>query len=168
MLSSLARTIDRLSELSGRLLTLLMPVMVLVIAIEVVARYLFSAPTIWVYDSALMIYAWVGMLGGAFAMKRDSHIRVDIFYSRFSDKGRAILDIVGAPIIAFFMVLVVWQVGLIAIDALETGSRRPTEWAPPLILFLAPIVVGAAAILVQLLSNMIKAVTILADGAAEQ
>ena len=65
LLSSLAQTIDRLSEWSGRLLTLLMPVMVLIIAIEVVARYMFSAPTVWAYDSALLIYAWVGMAGGA-------------------------------------------------------------------------------------------------------
>jgi TRAP-type mannitol/chloroaromatic compound transport system permease small subunit len=106
------------------------------------------------------------MAGGAFAMKRDTHIRVDIFYSRFSDRGRAVLDIVGAPFIAFFLVLVVWQVGLVAVDALETGAKRPTEWAPPLVLFLAPIVIGAAAMLLQLLSRMIRAGMTIATGNA--
>lgn len=163
-----AAAIDRLSERTGRALSWLLPLMVLVIAFEVVARYLFSAPTIWAYDSALMLYAWLGLLGGAFAMKRGAHIRVDLFTARLPPRGQAVLELVGAPLIGFFLCLVVWQVGTAALDALLAGSRRPTEWAPPLVLFLGAAPLGAGLLLLQLASQVIKALDLLIRGRASQ
>ena len=162
--AALAGGIDRLSERTGRLLSWLMPLMVLVIAFEVAARYLFAAPTIWAYDSALLAYAWLGMAGGAFAMKRNAHIRVDIFTARLGPRGQAALTLLGMPLIVFFVGLVIWQSGLAAVDAWERGSRRPTEWAPHLVLFLLAVPVGAALILLQLLSEAIKACAVLTGG----
>lgn len=163
-----AAAIDTLSERTGRALSWLMPAMVLVIAFEVAARYLFAAPTIWAYDSALMLYAWLGLLGGAFAMKRGVHIRVDLFTERLSPRGRAVLELIGAPLVAFFLCLVAWQVGNAALDALQTGSRRPTEWAPPLVLFLGAAPLGAALLLLQLASQVIKALDVLIHGGASR
>jgi TRAP-type mannitol/chloroaromatic compound transport system permease small subunit len=163
----IAAAIDALSERTGRSLSWLMPAMVLVIAFEVVARYVFSAPTIWAYDSALILYAWLGLVGGAFAMKRGAHIRVDLFTARLSPRRQALLELAAAPLIAFFLLLVVWQVGLAAFDAWETGSRRPTEWAPPLLAFLIAAPLGAALLLLQLAAQMIKALDVLIrDGEA--
>lgn len=161
-----ATVIDGLSERTGRALSWLMPAMVVVIAVEVVARYVFAAPTIWAYDSALILYAWLGLVGGAFAMKRGAHIRVDLFTANLSPRGQALLELLGAPFVAFFLVLVVWQVGMASLDALASGSRRPTEWAPPLILFLATAPLGGALLLLQLVSQMIKAVDVLLNGKA--
>ncbi len=157
----IAAAIDTLSERTGRALSWLLPAMVLVIAFEVVARYLFAAPTIWAYDSALMLYAWLGLLGGAFAMKRGAHIRVDLFTARLSQRGQAMVELVGAPVVFFFLVLVIWKVGIAALDAWQVGSRRPTEWAPPLVLFLAAAPAGAALLILQLTSQVIKAVDLL-------
>lgn len=159
--AALVTSIDRLSERTGQWLSLLMPAMVLVIGFEVVARYFFAAPTIWAYDTALLCYAWLGMLGGAFAMKRNGHIRVDIVSSRLPPRGQAALELVTFPLVAFFLVLVVWQVGLAALDAWHTGSRRPTEWAPPLILFLGAAPVGAVLVLLQLTAGAIRAYGVL-------
>lgn len=165
-LREVAVAIDALSERTGRALSWLMPAMVVVIAVEVVARYIFAAPTIWAYDSALILYAWLGLAGGAFAMKRGAHIRVDLFTANLSPRGQALLELLGAPFVAFFLVLVVWQVGMASLDALASGSRRPTEWAPPLILFLATAPLGGALLLLQLVSQMIKAVDVLLNGKA--
>ncbi len=165
-LRKVAAAIDGLSERTGRALSWLMPAMVVVIAFEVVARYLFSAPTIWAYDSALILYAWLGLVGGAFAMKRGAHIRVDLFTANLSPRKQALLELIGAPFVAFFLVLVVWQVGMASIDALQTGSRRPTEWAPPLILFLATAPLGGALLLLQLFAQMVKALDVLINGEA--
>ncbi|HHZ09712.1 MAG TPA: TRAP transporter small permease subunit [Rhizobiales bacterium] len=165
-LRTIAALIDGLSERTGRALSWLMPAMVVVIAVEVAARYVFAAPTIWAYDSALMAYAWLGLVGGAFAMKRGAHIRVDLITAHLSPRGRAVLELVGAPFVAFFLVLVVWQVGMASLDALASGSRRPTEWAPPLILFLATAPLGGALLLLQLASQMIRAIEVLVTGKA--
>lgn len=161
-LASWADRIDRLSEATGRALSLLMPVLVGVIVVEVAARYFLSAPTIWAYDSALLLYAWIGLVGGASALRRDGHIRVDIVITRLPPKGRAVLELVTLPLVAFFVVLVLWQVGLATLEAFESGSRRPTEWAPPLMLFLGTAPLGAALVLVQLLSQAVRAALVLA------
>ena len=166
-LSGFLSGIDRASERIGRLLAWAMPLLVLVIAFEVAARYLFAAPTIWAYDSALLLYAWVGMLGGALALKRGAHIRVDLFTSRLSARGRAAMEILTAPLIVFFLGLVIWQVGMAALDAWNTGSRRPTEWAPPLFLFLVTAPLGAALILLQLAAQLARAVETLAGGKSD-
>lgn len=158
--------VDRLSERSGLWLSLLLPAMVLVIGFEVAARYFFSSPTIWAYDTALLFYAWLGMLGGAFAMRRSAHIRVDILSSRLPPRGQAALELITFPLIAFFLVLVVWQVGAAALDAWHTGSRRSTEWAPPMILFLAAAPVGAVLILLQLTAGAIRACALLVGSEA--
>lgn len=153
--------VDRLSERTGLWLSLFLPAMVLVIGFEVAARYFFSSPTIWAYDTALLLYAWLGMLGGAYAMKRNAHIRVDILSSRLPPRGQAALELITFPLMAFFLALVIWQVGAAALDAWHTGSRRPTEWAPPMILFLAAAPVGAMLILLQLTAGAIRAYAVL-------
>lgn len=156
-LAILVRMVDRISLLAGAAMIVLMPAMVVVIAFEVVARYFFSSPTIWAYDVALLCYAWLGMVGGAMALKRNSHIRVDILSSRLSRRGQAVLELVAFPVMAFFLLLIVWQVGAIGLESWHTGSRRPTEWAPPLILFLAAAPVGAVLVLLQLAANTVRA-----------
>lgn len=165
-LRAFAAAIDQLSERTGRALSWLMPAMVTVIAFEVVARYLFAAPTIWAYDSALILYAWLGLVGGAFAMKRGAHIRVDLFTANLSPRRQAFLELIGAPFIAFFLCLVVWQVGLATIDAWQTGSKRPTEWAPPLVLFLITAPLGGLLLLLQLASQTVKALDVILKGEA--
>lgn len=165
-LRGIAAAIDGLSERTGRALSWLMPAMVVVIAFEVVARYVFAAPTIWAYDSALILYAWLGLVGGAFAMKRGAHIRVDLFTANLSPRRQAVLELVGAPFVAFFLVLVVWQVGMASLDALASGSRRPTEWAPPLVLFLVTAPLGGALLLLQLASQVVKALDVVVNGDA--
>ncbi len=153
--------VDRLSERVGSWLTWLLPAMVLVIGFETVSRYFFSSPTIWAYDMALLLYAWLGMLGGAFAMRRNAHIRVDILSSRLPPRGQAALELITFPLIAFFLLLVIWQVGAAAVDAWHVGSRRPTEWAPPMVLFLAAAPIGAALVLLQLTAGAIRAFAVL-------
>ncbi|MFN3641893.1 MAG: TRAP transporter small permease subunit [Gemmobacter sp.] len=148
--------VDWTSNTVGRLVSVCLPAMVAVIGFEVVARYAFAAPTRWAYDMALLLFAWAGMLGGAAALRRDAHIRVDIVTARLGPRGRAAMDLVTLPFAAFFLGLVVWQVGLTALDAWERGLRRPTDWAPPLVLFLAPAPLGATLLLLQAGANAVR------------
>jgi TRAP-type C4-dicarboxylate transport system permease small subunit len=158
------RFVDGLNGGLGRLVSLFLPVMVAAISFEVVARYAFSAPTRWAYDTALILFAWLGMLGGPLALRRDAHIRVDIFTARLTERARALVDLATLPLVGFFLILVVWKVGWAAIDAWQNGLRRPTDWAPPLFLFLAPAPIGAALLLLQAISNSIRAARLLNPG----
>lgn len=150
------RAVDRLSTLIGLAMSVLMPLMVAVMTFEVVARYFFNAPTIWAYDTAIFMFGYIGLLGGAYALKHNSHIRVDIIYTALSPRAKAAVELTTAPLIAFFLILVIVYGGEYAWIGIREGARRSTEWAPPLGHFLLMIPLGAALLLLQASANWIR------------
>ncbi len=93
-LASAARRIDQVAIWSGRLTCWLLVPLVLGLTYEVVARYLFNAPTIWAYDLTFMLYGTFFMLGAAFALQRKGHVRTDMYYDRWSPRRQAMIDLV--------------------------------------------------------------------------
>ena len=67
----------------------------------VVLRYAFGIGPIWLQESVTWMHAAVFMLGGAYALQRDEHVRVDIFYRGMSPVGRARVDIAGVLLFLF-------------------------------------------------------------------
>ena len=150
------RAVDQLSEGIGLLVSVLMPAMVVVLAIEVVARYVFDSPTIWAYDTAIFMFGYTGLLGGAYALKRREHINVDLFYARLSPRGRAVLDVITGLLFFFFMALVVFYGWTTAIEAIKGGEATATLWGPPIGHFKLMIPIGAGLLILQGLANWIR------------
>ena len=84
--------------MTGRITAWLALVMVLVTCIVVVLRYVFDLGFIWLQESVTWMHAVVFMLGAAFALQRDEHVRVDVFYREFCERRRAIVDVLGVLI----------------------------------------------------------------------
>jgi len=100
---------------------------------EVVARYAFKAPTVWAYDITYMLYGTMFILGSPYVLGIDRHIRVDLFYEKFSARKKRIVDLVLYLIfffpatIALFIksvdyAIFAWNVG----EKASSGSWRPT------------------------------------------
>jgi TRAP-type mannitol/chloroaromatic compound transport system permease small subunit len=86
------RTIDRVTLWSGHAFALLIIPLVLANTIEVFMRYVLDAPTLWAMDTTVMSYGALFMLGSAFALLKGAHVRTDIFWQRFSDRRKGIID----------------------------------------------------------------------------
>lgn len=86
------RTIDRFTLWSGYAFAALIIPLVLANVIEVLMRYVFDAPTVWALDTTVMSYGALFMLGSAFALLKGAHVRTDIFWQRFSDRRKGIID----------------------------------------------------------------------------
>jgi TRAP-type mannitol/chloroaromatic compound transport system permease small subunit len=95
------RIIDTINEKIGALSSWLVIVLILIILFEVIARYVFNSPTTWAFSTMQMIGGAIIVLGWAYAQLHNSHIRVDIFYSYLSARGKALIDILGS-ILFFF------------------------------------------------------------------
>src|SRR6476469_4951403 len=80
------RSLDSISIVSGKAVAWLIIPMVGSLVYEVVARYLFNAPTEWAYDMTFMLYGTFFMLGAAYTLQKKGHIRTDSFYSAWSVK----------------------------------------------------------------------------------
>lgn len=87
--------IDGLNRFVGRATAWLTLAMVLVTFVIVVMRYVFDSGLIWLQESVVWMHAMVFMLGAAYTLQRDDHVRVDIFYRGMSERQRALVDALG-------------------------------------------------------------------------
>jgi TRAP-type mannitol/chloroaromatic compound transport system permease small subunit len=90
--------LDRISSISGRATSWLTLFMVVITAIIVVMRYVFDAGSIWMQESVTWMHAAVFMVGAAYTMLDEEHVRVDIFYRKMSPRGRALVDLLGVVV----------------------------------------------------------------------
>ena len=90
---SVIRWIDAFSDVSGKLIALSMLFLVASITYEVVARYFFHSPTIWVYEASYMVNGAAFMLGCAYALLKGAHVRTDIFWENYSERKKGIIDL---------------------------------------------------------------------------
>lgn len=91
-LAGFIRYIDRISIVSGKIVAWMILPMSLSLVYEVVARYLFNAPTIWASDVSQILYGMFFMLGSAYALQRQQHIRTDFLYGKWSIRTRGLVD----------------------------------------------------------------------------
>jgi TRAP-type mannitol/chloroaromatic compound transport system permease small subunit len=87
------RIVDRFSDLTGRLISLSMLFLVACITYEVFVRYVFNAPTIWVFEASSMVNGAAFMLGCGYALLKGAHVRTDIFWDNFSERRRGAIDL---------------------------------------------------------------------------
>jgi TRAP-type mannitol/chloroaromatic compound transport system permease small subunit len=157
-LVAIVKAIDGLSLWSGRLFCWLIVPLVIGLTYEVVARYLFHAPTIWAYDVAYMLYGSHFMLGAAYTLYRGGHIRTDIFYQNWSVRTRGAVDAV-LYLFLFFpgIALFFWmglQEALHAWEIREVSDASP--WRPIIYPFKAVIPIGLALLFLQGISEFLK------------
>jgi len=95
-LKSLSLRLDRIAELVGNAAAWMALALVLVTFTVVMLRYLFQLGWIAMQESILYLHASLFLLGAAYTLKKDGHVRVDIFYRGFSAKGKALVDLLGS------------------------------------------------------------------------
>lgn len=105
----LASLLDALAERVGRLVSWLTLGMVLATVTVVVMRYAAGMGLIWLQESINWMHSLVFMLGAAYTLKADEHVRVDILYRGMSERRKAIIDLAGTtlfllPLCAFLLV----------------------------------------------------------------
>lgn len=155
--------LDRFSALLGKAASWLTLFMVLVTFAVVVMRYVFDMGFIWLQESVVWMHAFVFMVGAAYTLQQEEHVRVDIFYREMSEMRRAWVDLFGVivfllPLCAFLawtafdFVAVSWNLR----EASREAGGMPYPLIPLLksILLVMPVTVGLQG--VSLLARSIK------------
>ncbi|WP_462319916.1 TRAP transporter small permease subunit [Halochromatium sp.] len=145
----LLRSLERLEWINravGLLVAWLALAMVLVTFVVVVLRYVFDSGSIALQESVTYMYALLFMLGAAFTLQQDGHVRVDILYQRFSPRARAWVDLLGTLFllvpVSVFLLVSSW--GYVADSwAVREGSREagglPGVWLLKTLLLVMPV-----------------------------
>jgi TRAP-type mannitol/chloroaromatic compound transport system permease small subunit len=100
-LRAIANKLDRFAERTGRFIAWLTLGMVVITFSVVVLRYLFHSGSIALQESITYLHATLFMLGAAWTLQQDGHVRVDIFYSKQSRRTRAWIDLAGTLLLLF-------------------------------------------------------------------
>lgn len=157
-MKKLSLLLDAFSERVGKVCSWFVVLMVLITFTVVVMRYGLNMGSVMLQDAVLYLHGGLFLLGSAFALKRGSHVRVDIFYRDFSEKRKALVDLIGNIV---FLQPVCWTILLFSWGYVEFSWRimevsPEPDGLPFVYLQKSLLVVLAVFLSLQSLSEIIK------------
>lgn len=118
--------------------------LVFLTVLEVLLRYFFHAPTSWSFELCYMLTGTHFLLGLADTLQKDGHVRIDLFYARYSPKWKAIVNVIsllllGIPAVCFvgWLLWAYWYEALINNERSGLSAWNPVVWPYRLVFFLA-------------------------------
>ena len=120
------------------------------------SRTFFSTSYIWTVEMAQFMLAAYYLLGGGYSMQLDSHVRMDLLYSRWSPRRQALADAITSGFLLFYLVFLL--VGGISstIYAISYGQKNYSSWAPPLAPIKVIMCIGITLMLLQVIAVFFK------------
>lgn len=163
-MKSFIRFVDKLTGAVGAIAAWLIVPLVIAICYEVIARYLFDAPTSWSYEIGYILTGSGWLLGLAYAQRENVHIRVDVFSARFSERRRELIDILCHVFLILpfliWLCVVLDQRMLAAIKSGETTGQsgwNPVIWPFRVVFFLSFVMLA-----LQILADVLRKILFLA------
>lgn len=170
MLERIADAIDTINERVGQGVAWLNTVLVVLVCVDVFIRYLLSDSSAWIMELEWHLFALIFLLGAGYAFKHDRHVRVDLFYTKMSERDRAMVDFIGALVFlipwCIIMIYVstqyAWQSFLIRETSPDPGGL------PARYVIKFAIAVGLFLLLLQAISSLIRSARTLQQTRNEQ
>jgi len=100
--------IDAFTDLVGRWTSWLVVAIVLLMACNVLLRYLFNTGSVWAQELEWHLLVPVVLFGMSYTLRHGEHVRSDILYFRFAPRTRALIDLVSALLIIAIALLIIW------------------------------------------------------------
>lgn len=122
-MNSLVNRIERLTTNIGIIASLTLIPLILTTTYEVLARYVFEAPTIWAYEVGYILTGTHFLLGMAYTLQQGQFIRIDIFSQAMSAKTRALIDICSYSIILPLMLWLTYGLTGYLVSGFIKGER---------------------------------------------
>jgi TRAP-type mannitol/chloroaromatic compound transport system permease small subunit len=150
------RFTDRMSDFVGYLAAGLVFVMGATLMFDAFTRNVINMPVHWAVEFTQFTLAAYYFMGGAFTLKNDSHVRMDLIYSSLSERARARIDLGTSACLIFYLVVTLIG-GISSLQyAIETNEKRFSIWNPSVIPIKALLVACLVLMLMQAVALMIK------------
>ena len=166
MIMRISEHIETFIDWTGRSISWLTLGMVLVTFLVVLLRYLFDTGWIALQESVNYMHALVFLVGAAYTLKHNEHVRVDIFYSRLGRRGQAWVDFIGSLLILLpVMLFIIWTSWAYVVDSwsVHEGSRQ-AGGLPGIFLLKSSILVMAGLLILQAMAMILKALPVIRSG----
>lgn len=147
---------DRISDYVGYLAAALIFVMGATLMFDAFTRNVVNMPVHWAVEFTQFTLAAYYFMGGAFTLKNDSHVRMDLIYSSLSERGRAWINLATAVCLIFYLAVTLIG-GISSLEyAIETNERRFSIWNPSVIPIKALLVACLILMLMQAVALVFK------------
>jgi len=158
--------IDEISTWVGKTVAWLIIALMLVVCAEVFKRYILNAPTAWIFDAENMLYGTFFMLGGAYTLAQNAHVRGDFLYSSMRPRTQASLDL--ALYLIFFIpgiAALVYAGYYYAADSWRIAEHSTvTAEGPPVYQFKAMIPLAGMLVLLQGIAEIVRCIVCIKTG----
>lgn len=163
MLTSWIDRLEAINKVTGVAVSWLTLGMVIITFLVVVLRYIFDFGSIAMQESIIYMHASVFLLGAAYTLQKNAHVRVDIFYQKLSAKHRAWIDLFGTLFFLtptmLFIFIISWQYVSESWGVLE--SSREAGGLPGVYLLKSTILIMTTLMLIQGLANVLRSLQII-------
>ncbi|RMG23017.1 MAG: TRAP transporter small permease subunit [Bacteroidetes bacterium] len=166
-LRDITRYIDKLIEYLGKGTSWLAGLLVVLVCYNVMMRYVFNSSKIYLTELEWHIFAAMFLLGAAYALQHEKHVRVDVFYSRFSPKTKAWVNLLGTLLflIPFCLMVIVTSFRFARNSFLMREGSPDPAGLPALYVIKFTITLGFFFLLLQAISLLLKSGMQLLPGA---
>ena len=127
------RYIGIASDKSGKVISLLVLAMMLIVVIGVILRYVFHVGFIWALPLNRQLFGVFILFAGAYAMLHNRHLRVEVLYIRFSPRVRFYARLLNLLAFLILMGIIIWQTGLLGLSSVS--HRELSQGTPKVPLY---------------------------------
>lgn len=150
------RGITRFNDWLGRWISLLLLVIFVLLIAEVAFRYLAGAPKVWTSELTQLLFGVYVVLSGGYIMAHGGHVNVDILYSLFAPRTRAVIDLFTSLLFFVFLGALLYFGSSLAWESISFWEHSQSAWDPPIWPVKLAIPVGATLLLLQGLVKLLR------------
>lgn len=148
--------VDWTADICARAGEILVVLIAAMMFYEVVARYVFRAPTSWTQDVAVTAQVWFTYMGMAYVLRHRELIRITAFLVKLGPTYRKVLEGFSLIVIATFCVIATVYGTDTVLDSIRLGRRQPTMLEMPNWISEVPVVIGFCLLGLQAVAEFIR------------
>ena len=163
------KLIEAINSWIGKAVAWLTFILVLLICTDVALRYIFSFSQAGFYELEWHLFAAIFLLGAAYTLRHDKHVRVDVFYSRFNKRRKAWVNLIGTCIflLPFCFVIVYTSLAFVGDSYAILESSPDPGGLPYRFIIKSTIPIGFGLLLLQGLAEILKSITIIINSSKD-
>ncbi|WP_339490448.1 TRAP transporter small permease subunit [Pseudomonas sp. EL_65y_Pfl2_R95] len=155
LICGFVRGVEKINRLVGRFAMYLIFAMLGVLLYSSISKTFFQ-PAAWTLESAQFLMVAYFLLGGAYSMQLDAHVRMDLIYTRWSPTTRALVDAFTVILLIFYLVFLLYGGISSTVYALEYKETSYSAWSPPMAPIKIIMCIGIFLMLLQALATFFK------------
>lgn len=161
-MEKISNFLNQINERIGQATAWLTGMLMLLVCYNVAARYLFNNSQAWRTELEWHLFALIFLLGAGYALKHDKHVRVDLFYAKFSEKKKALVNFLGTLIFLIpWCVLIIYASYKYAHSSWLMNETSPDNGLPARYIIKFAITIGMSLLLLQAISLLISSLSTL-------